>query len=265
MSFDLHTIRVGNGSTLARKDALGLHLLPQQSYVAGNGDPSAVAAGVSGRGYTAIPTAAFANAGSGSGATVTANMGVVQTPTVAAGGSGGTNGTQTVTGTTGTGTKFTASVNISGGAITAVNSVTLAGVYTALPTTLAAEPVTGASLTGATLNLTGCMGVVSYTVGGSSNHAYPQGTTVTLSGGGSPTVAAVPGAVTVTSVAGQGASLAISGINLPAVYQVQIGDLGQDAIAYTTNRTQQGFTLNINPRLAGNTLAAGKVDIAILA
>ena len=77
----------------------------------------------------------------------------VYNATVAAGGSGGTNGTQTVTGTTGTGTKFTASVTVSGGAITAVNSITTAGVYTVNPTTLTAEPVTGASLTGATLSI----------------------------------------------------------------------------------------------------------------
>lgn len=67
-------------------------------------------------------------------------------------GSGGTNGTQTVTGTTGTGTKFQASVTIAGGIITVINSVTVAGNYTVLPT-LVGEPVTGASLTGATLNL----------------------------------------------------------------------------------------------------------------
>src|SRR5581483_7593127 len=174
MAFDLHTIRVGKGSSLKRLDSLLLWTLPQQSYPAGNGDPSAIAAGSSGNGYTSIPTVAFA--------TAVANMGVVQTPTVAAGGSGGTNGTQTVTGTTGTGTKFQASVTVAGGAITAVLSVTVQGVYTALPSTLAAEPVTGASLSGAQLNLTGCMGVVSYTVSnGSSNHLYPQGTTATLS------------------------------------------------------------------------------------
>ena len=77
----------------------------------------------------------------------------VYSAVVAAGGSGGTDGTQTVTGTTGTGTKFTANVTISGGAITAVNSITTAGSYTVNPTSLAAEPVTGASLTGATLTV----------------------------------------------------------------------------------------------------------------
>ncbi len=263
MAFDLHTIRVGKGSSLKRLDSLLLWTLPQQSYPAGNGDPSAIAAGSSGNGYTSIPTVAFANAGSGASATAVANMGVVQTPTVAAGGSGGTNGTQTVTGTTGTGTKFQASVTVAGGAITAVLSVTVQGVYTALPSTLAAEPVTGASLSGAQLNLTGCMGVVSYTVSnGSANHLYPQGTTATLSGG-SPTVAAVPGAVTVTSVAGQGSSFAVSGLNLPATYGVYLGDLGVAGDAYVTSRTQTGFTVNIAPGSSSQTLAAGKIDIRI--
>jgi hypothetical protein len=86
----------------------------------------------------------------------------VTSATVAAGGTGGTNGTQTVTGTTGTGTKFTALVTVAGNAITAVLSITLAGAYTVNPTTLTAEPVTGASLTGATLNLN--MGIVSATI-----------------------------------------------------------------------------------------------------
>ncbi len=81
-----------------------------------------------------------------------ATTGVVAA-TVAAGGSGGTTGTQTVTGTTGSGTKFQASVTVSGGAITAVNSISLAGAYTVNPATLTAEPVTGGGLTGATLNI----------------------------------------------------------------------------------------------------------------
>lgn len=71
-----------------------------------------------------------------------------------AGGSGGTPGAQTVTGTTGTGTKFQASVTVSGGgAITAVGSITVAGDYTVNPTNANAEPVTGAGLTGATLSI----------------------------------------------------------------------------------------------------------------
>jgi hypothetical protein len=82
----------------------------------------------------------------------------VVSATVAAGGSGGTNGTQTVTGTTGNGTRFQASVTVSGNAITAVLSITVAGEYTTNPTTIATEPVTGASLVGAQLNVV--MGVI---------------------------------------------------------------------------------------------------------
>lgn len=81
--------------------------------------------------------------------------------TVNAGGAGGTNGTQTVTGTTGTGTPFQASVTITAGAITAVLGITVPGNYTVNPTT-AGEPVTGAGLAGATLNLE--VGVLDFTI-----------------------------------------------------------------------------------------------------
>src|SRR6185312_1152230 len=77
----------------------------------------------------------------------------VVSATVAAGGAGGTDGTQTVIGTTGTGTPFQASVTVTGGAVTAVLSITVPGSYTVNPTTPATEPVTGASLTGAELDI----------------------------------------------------------------------------------------------------------------
>jgi hypothetical protein len=86
----------------------------------------------------------------------------VVSATVAAPGSGGTDGTQTVTGTTGTGTKFQASVTIASGSITAVSSIVLGGDYTVNPTSLTNEPVTGASLTGAQLNVV--MGVNAVTL-----------------------------------------------------------------------------------------------------
>lgn len=78
----------------------------------------------------------------------------VASATVAAAGTGGTNGAQTVTGTTGTGTKFQAGVTVTAAAISAVNSISTPGAYTALPTAPGAEPVTGGGLTGAQLNLT---------------------------------------------------------------------------------------------------------------
>lgn len=86
----------------------------------------------------------------------------VASATIAAAGTGGTPGTQTVTGTTGTGTKFQASVTVSGGGvITAVLSITVRGIYTVNPTVLTSEPVTGAGLTGARLSVK--MGVLSVT------------------------------------------------------------------------------------------------------
>lgn len=269
MAKDLHTISVAGGSSLARDDRLIVHLLPQQSFAAGNGTVTAIAAGTAGSGYQTIPTVAINKPASGakntgSGAAATAVMGVVANPTIAAGGSGGTNGTQTVTGTTGTGTKFQASVTIAGNAITAVLSVTVAGAYTAMPSTLTAEPVTGASLSGATLNLSAAMGVVSYTVGSAGSN-YPVGFTTAALTGGSPSVAAVPGAVTVTSAAGASVVTDFAGFQVPLPYRVGVMGIDQDATAFVSNRTTAGFTVTINPRLASGTLVAGKVDIEVLA
>lgn len=108
---------------------------------------------VPGTGYVPNDTIALAGGTFSTRGTATVTSTQVVSATVTAGGSGGTNGTQTVTGTTGTGTKFTASVTVSGGAITAVLSITLGGTYTVNPTSLTAEPVTGAGLTGATLHI----------------------------------------------------------------------------------------------------------------
>ena len=94
---------------------------------------------------------------------VQVNTTQVVAASVAAGGTGGTNGTsQIVQGTTGTGTFFQASVNIIGGAIASVNSITLSGSYSVNPSNIAAEPVTGAGLTGATLSLQ--MGPLAFTI-----------------------------------------------------------------------------------------------------
>lgn len=87
-------------------------------------------------------------------AVLTVSTTKVVSATVAAGGAGGTDGTRTATGTTGTGTKFQAEVTVAGGAVTAVNSITVAGSYTVNPTTPANEPVTGTGIgAGAQLNV----------------------------------------------------------------------------------------------------------------
>jgi hypothetical protein len=42
-------------------------------------------------------------------------------------------------------------------------------------------------------------------------------------------------------------------------------DAGQDAVCFATSKTVNGFTLNINPRLAANTVAAGNVNLLVVA
>lgn len=111
---------------------------------------------------------------------------VVGTPSINAGGTGGTNGSVTLTGTTGTGTKFQATGTISGGILTAITALTVPGSYTANPPSLTAAPVTGGSLTGATLSIAMGIGSVSITNGGvftanASGNAFTQAST---SGGG---------------------------------------------------------------------------------
>lgn len=51
---------------------------------------------------------------------------------------------------------------------------------------------------------------------------------------------------------------------LPAGYQVLVGT-NQDCVAYVTARTTFGFTVNLTPRLAANTLAAGTFDVLVIA
>lgn len=89
-------------------------------------------------------------------------QGQVVSAAVTSGGSGGTNGAQVVTISGGTGVAATVNVTVTGGVITAVNSIATAGTYNTYPANLNAAPVTGASLTGATLAIG--MGVKTLTV-----------------------------------------------------------------------------------------------------
>jgi hypothetical protein len=56
----------------------------------------------------------------------------------------------------------------------------------------------------------------------------------------------------------------IGNLQLPASYAVQVTP-NQDATAFVSGKTNTGFNVTLNPRLAANTLAAGTVDIAIFA
>ncbi len=126
---------------------------------------------VAGTGYT-NPTVAITGGG-GSGATGTLDTKVI-TATVVAGGTGGTPGAVTITGTTGTGTKFQATGTINGsGILTGALVVTVAGDYSVPVTSIAAEPVTGGSLTGCTVSLS--LGLLSFAITGNGTGytSYP--------------------------------------------------------------------------------------------
>ena len=67
------------------------------------------------------------------------------------------------------------------------------------------------------------------------------------------------------SGAGAAVTVAVTGLkNLPANYAVLVNP-GQDATWYISAKTNTGFTINLLPRLAANTLAAGTIDWVLVA
>lgn len=64
--------------------------------------------------------------------------------------------------------------------------------------------------------------------------------------------------------AGQSVATAVTGLSLPPKYQVII-EPGQDATWWITAKTSGGFTVNLVPRLAANTLSAGAFNALIIA
>jgi hypothetical protein len=78
----------------------------------------------------------------------------------------------------------------------------------------------------------------------------------------------IMGLITVSYGAGGGAGAAVTAAvtlgDLPATYSVFTG-ASADATAYVSAQTSTGFTLNVSPRLAANTLAAGSMKVLILA
>jgi len=74
--------------------------------------------------------------------------------------------------------------------------------------------------------------------------------------------------IAVANLAGSGAgasvTTAISGLQLPANYAVNVTP-SQDAVCYVTSKTKTGFSVVMNPRLAANQLAAGTFDVTIIA
>lgn len=141
-----------------------------------------------GTGYVPTEVITIAGGTATTAGTLTVATTQVVSATVAAGGSGGTNGTQTVTGTTGlpSGSRFQAIVTVSGGAITAVQSISNGGSYTTNPTTLSSEPVTGAGLTGASLSVVMGVATLSATTAGAYT-VLPSGEVAQASTSGSGT------------------------------------------------------------------------------
>lgn len=71
------------------------------------------------------------------------------------------------------------------------------------------------------------------------------------------------GLFSTTNLVGGGAGAAVTKAvtfveSMPANYFVEF-DAGQDVVCFATLKTSLGFTININPRLAANTVAAGTV------
>lgn len=151
-----------------------------------------------GTGYTAIPTATIAGGG-GTGGTATVSLKAVAV-TIAAGGTGyGASQTFTASVVGGTGTATQVSVTSNGsGVVTTVNSISVAGNYTVLPT-LSGVATTGGAGTGLTLNLVMGVSALTRTAAGSGYTALP---TVTISGGGGTggTATATLTATTVASI-----------------------------------------------------------------
>lgn len=68
------------------------------------------------------------------------------------------------------------------------------------------------------------------------------------------------------SGAGASVAVAVTGLGLPPNYAVVVNP-GQDATWYVapSSKTNSGFTVTLNPRLASATLAAGTIDIIVTA
>lgn len=74
---------------------------------------------------------------------------------------------------------------------------------------------------------------------------------------------AYPTGGTAGTIATQAVALPTSA-DLPANYAVFV-ELGADLTWFITSKTSAGFTLNVAPRLAANTVAAGTANILIVA
>ena len=75
-------------------------------------------------------------------------------------------------------------------------------------------------------------------------------------------VANVAGGSAGAAVAVAVAVPAVAGLPASGAYFVDV-ELGQDATYYITGKSATGFTVNLLPRLAANTLAAGSFNVNV--
>jgi len=164
------TISAVSGSSATLAASASYSVSSSTSYL------GSAAVSAAGTGYVPGDTIGFTAGTYATAAQVTVAQTQVVSATVNAGGSSCTGSTAILLGTTGTGTKFTATVPISGGAISGAVTITSGGYYTTNPTTLASEPVTGSSCSGATLTVV--MGVARSAVSFQGSYSVTPGNPV---------------------------------------------------------------------------------------
>lgn len=169
------TISGANGSTCTLGAATSAAVGSPNAYLSG------AAVNAAGTGVVPNDTFTLNNGTNAIAGLLTVVTTKIVSASINAAGSGGTNGTFDLVGTTGTGTLFVINVTIAGGALSAINSILAAGHYTVNPTSLSAEPVSGAGLTGATVTIVMGVDTVSITKPGSysvqpSNPVTPSAT-----------------------------------------------------------------------------------------
>ncbi len=186
----------------------------------------------------------------------------VASATIVGAGTGGVNGACTVTGTTGTGTKFQASGTVTANALdtTIPLTIAVAGSYTVNPTTPTVEPVTGCSLTGATLNIAAGLVPATFTVNAAGVYSFqPANPVLEASSSGSGTGETVT--VTWTAGAAYGNTAvghsALSGtMTTAAVQNTAMGRLACGAVTSGNGNTCVGYS-------AASTLTTGSGGVYI--
>ena len=200
---------------------------------------SGLTLGAAGTGYVPGDVLTLSG-GTGTAAQITLSATQVVSASIATGGTGGTAGTQTVTGTTGFGVMFQASVTVTGGAITAVNSITTPGVYMTNPTVLTAEPVTGGNLTGATLSVVMGVGVARASIPAMAITNFGAYTSLPS------------GTISLTGGSGSGATLSAATWNVQSVPVTSAG-------TYATSTTPTITLTGGSPSYAARVIAIGQM------